>query len=145
MPRCESRELFKGVLDGQARGIFQGKIIVRPDAQKTDGKQMAQVLMLSPDAEFDSKPEIGNLCRRRGLRPRRDGRRDRRGFVVLLHVSRHCAKAEARALLIESFIGEAIEKVEHAGVREALYAKATEWLRRQGRPARDAPEGDDDE
>ena len=58
VPQCTSRELFKGVLDGHARGIFQGKVIVRPDAQKTDGKQMAQVLMLSPDTEFDSKPEL---------------------------------------------------------------------------------------
>ena len=58
VPGCESRELFKGVLADHARGVFQGKVIVRPDAQKTDGKQMAQVLMLSPDAEFDSKPEL---------------------------------------------------------------------------------------
>ena len=58
VPRCESRELFKGVLADRARGVFQGKVIVRPDAQKTDGKQMAQVLMLSEDAEFDSKPEL---------------------------------------------------------------------------------------
>ena len=53
VPHCTSRELVKGVLDGEARGVFQGKVIVRPDAQKTDGKQMAQALMLSPDAEFD--------------------------------------------------------------------------------------------
>ena len=46
------------MLDDRARGVFQGKVIVRPDAQKTDGKQMAQVLMLSEDAEFDSKPEL---------------------------------------------------------------------------------------
>ena len=58
VPGCESRELFKGVLDDRARGVFQGKVIVRPDAQKTDGKQMAQALMLSEDAEFDSKPEL---------------------------------------------------------------------------------------
>src|SRR5690606_19134121 len=58
VPHCESRELFKGVLDGHGRGVFQGKVIVRPGAQKTDGKQMAQALMLSPDAEFDSKPEL---------------------------------------------------------------------------------------
>ncbi len=58
VPHCESRELYKGVLDGEAKGIFQGKVIVRPDAQKSDGKQMAQALMLSPDAEFSSKPEL---------------------------------------------------------------------------------------
>ena len=96
VPQCESRELFKGVLDDQARGVFQGKIIVRPDAQKTDGKQMAQALMLSPDAEFDCKPELeiyaddvvcGHgatvaeidddlmfYCQSRGIPPRRRGR-----------------------------------------------------------------------
>ena len=58
VPRCTSRELFKAVLDGEARGMFQGKIIVAPDAQKTDGKQMAQALLLSETAEFDSKPEL---------------------------------------------------------------------------------------
>ncbi|MEM1307753.1 MAG: SufD family Fe-S cluster assembly protein, partial [Pseudomonadota bacterium] len=58
VPGCESRELFKGVLDDHARGIFQGKVVVQPVAQKTDGKQMAQALMLSPTCEFDSKPEL---------------------------------------------------------------------------------------
>ena len=58
VPRCTSRELFKGVLDSEARGVFQGKIIVSPGAQKTDGKQMAGALLLSETAEFDSKPEL---------------------------------------------------------------------------------------
>ena len=58
VPHCESRELFKTVLDDTARSVFQGKVIVRPDAQKTDGKQMAKALMLSEACEFDSKPEL---------------------------------------------------------------------------------------
>ncbi|MGE0025063.1 MAG: SufD family Fe-S cluster assembly protein, partial [Hyphomicrobium sp.] len=58
VPHCTSRELVKSVLTEHSRAVFQGKVIVRPDAQKTDGKQMAQALMLSPDAEFDSKPEL---------------------------------------------------------------------------------------
>ncbi len=55
VPRCTSRELFKAVLDDEARGVFQGKIIVSPGAQKTDGKQMAQALLLSETAEFELK------------------------------------------------------------------------------------------
>ena len=55
VPRCTSRELFKAVLDNEARGVFQGKIIVSPGAQKTDGKQMAQALLLSETAEFELK------------------------------------------------------------------------------------------
>ena len=55
---CTSRELFKCVIDEQARGIFQGKVAVRRNAQKTDGKQSSHALLLSPSAEFDTKPEL---------------------------------------------------------------------------------------
>ncbi len=55
---CESRELVKAVLDGRGHGVFQGKVIVQRGAQKTDGKQMANALLLSDEAEFDSKPEL---------------------------------------------------------------------------------------
>ena len=118
---CESRELFKGVLDGRARGVFQGKVIVRPDAQKTDGKQMAQALMLSPDAEFDSKPELeiyaddvvcghGSTCTE--IDPE----------MMFYLRSRGIPQSEARALLIDSFAGEAIEKIEREDIRDALIA-----------------------
>ena len=50
---CESRELVKAVLDGRSRGVFQGKVIVQRGAQKTDGKQMANALLLSNEAEFE--------------------------------------------------------------------------------------------
>ena len=58
VPNCVSREMFKCVMDDEARGIFQGKVIVQPDAQKTDGKQSSHALLLSPNAEFDAKPEL---------------------------------------------------------------------------------------
>lgn len=127
VPRCESRELFKGVLEDTARGIFQGKVIVRPNAQKTDGKQMAQVLMLSPDAEFDSKPELeiyadDVVCGHGSTSADIDE------DLLFYCQSRGIPEAEARALLIESFIGEAIEKVEREDVREALLVLAREWL-----------------
>jgi Fe-S cluster assembly protein SufD len=128
VPGCESRELFKGVLDGRARGVFQGKVIVRPDAQKTDGKQMAQVLMLSPDAEFDSKPELeiyaddvvcghGSTCAE--IDPE----------MMFYLRSRGIPEIEARALLIDSFVGDAIEKVEREDVRAALTQVAWQWLK----------------
>lgn len=127
VPYCESRELFKGVLDGQARGIFQGKIIVRPDAQKTDGKQMAQALMLSPDAEFDSKPELeiyadDVVCGHGTTTAEIDA------DLLFYCKSRGIPENEARALLIESFIGEALDRVEHEGLRTALSAMALDWL-----------------
>jgi Fe-S cluster assembly protein SufD len=127
VPACASRELFKGVLDGRARGIFQGRVVVRPHAQKTDGKQMAQALMLSEDAEFDSKPELeihaddvvcghGSTCAE--IDP----------DMLFYLQSRGIAKDEARAMLIESFVAEAIDKVEDENVRGALMGIARRWL-----------------
>ena len=54
VPDCESREVYKGVLDGSSRGVFQGKILVRPDAQRTDGYQMNRAMLLSSSAEIDN-------------------------------------------------------------------------------------------
>lgn len=127
VPKCESRELFKGVLANQARGIFQGKIIVRPDAQKTDGKQMAQALMLSPDAEFDSKPELeiyadDVVCGHGSTVAEIDD------DLMFYCQSRGIAPAAARALLVQSFIGEALEKVEDETLRDALTSYALAWL-----------------
>lgn len=127
VPGCESRELFKGVLDGHGRGVFQGKVIVRPDAQKTDGKQMAQVLMLSEDAEFDSKPELeihadDVVCGHGSTSAEIDGE------LLFYMRSRGIDEQTARALLIESFIGEAIDKVDSEPVREALMAIAIQCL-----------------
>jgi Fe-S cluster assembly protein SufD len=127
VPGCESRELFKGVLADRARGIFQGKVIVRPDAQKTDGKQMAQALMLSEDAEFDSKPELeiyadDVVCGHGSTAAELD-----EDLMFYLR-SRGIPPAEARAMLIESFVREALEKVEDERLREALSAIAVRRL-----------------
>jgi Fe-S cluster assembly protein SufD len=128
VPHCESRELFKGVLDDRGRGVFQGKIIVRPDAQKTDGKQMAQALMLSEDAEFDSKPELeiyadDVVCGHGTTSTQLDD------DLLFYCKSRGIPENEARALLIESFIGEALDKVEHDDIRASLAELALSWLR----------------
>ena len=127
VPHGISRELFKGVLEDQGRGVFQGKVIVQPGAQKTDGKQMARVLMLSPDAEFDSKPELeiyadDVVCGHGSTSADLDE------DLLFYCRSRGIPEAQARALLIESFIGEAIEKVERDDVREALAELARQWL-----------------
>lgn len=128
VPHCISRELFKGVLDNAARGIFQGKIIVQPDAQKTDGKQMAQVLMLSPNSEFDSKPELeiyadDVVCGHGTTTAELDD------DLLFYCMSRGIPKNAARMLMIELFVGEALEKVEHEGVRQALEQMAHDWLK----------------
>jgi Fe-S cluster assembly protein SufD len=58
VPNCASHELYKGILDGQAHGVFNGKIFVRKDAQKTDAKQTNKVLLLSDEATIDTKPQL---------------------------------------------------------------------------------------
>jgi Fe-S cluster assembly protein SufD len=131
VPHGTSRELFKGVLEDHGRGVFQGKVIVQPDAQKTDGKQMAQVLMLSPDAEFDSKPELeiyadDVVCGHGSTSADLDEE------LLFYCRSRGIPEVQARALLIESFIGEAIDKVAREDVREALVELAGRWLAEGG-------------
>jgi Fe-S cluster assembly protein SufD len=127
VPRCTSRELFKAALDGEARGIFQGKIIVAPNAQKTDGKQMAQALLLSERAEFDSKPELEIFADDVAC-----GHGSTSGQIdddLLFYLeARGIPEDEARALLIQAFIGEALEKIEHENLREALIAASADWL-----------------
>jgi Fe-S cluster assembly protein SufD len=127
VPQCESRELFKGVLADRARGVFQGKVIVRPDAQKTDGKQMAQVLMLSEDAEFDSKPELeihadDVVCGHGSTAAEIDT------DLMFYLRARGIPLATARAMLIESFVGEALDKIEDEAVRAALTQMALSRL-----------------
>ena len=127
VPRCTSRELFKGVLDGEARGVFQGKIIVSPGAQKTDGKQMAGALLLSETAEFDSKPELeifadDVVCGHGST----SGQIDEELLFYL--EARGIPESQARALLIQAFVGEALEKVEDETLREALGHASADWL-----------------
>ena len=127
VPHCTSRELFKGVLDNEARGVFQGKIIVSPGAQKTDGKQMAGALLLSESAEFDSKPELeifadDVVC----------GHGSTSGQIdedLLFYLeARGIPDAQARALLIQAFVGEALERVEDEPLRDALAHASAAWL-----------------
>jgi FeS assembly protein SufD len=127
VPRCMSRELFKGVLDNDARGIFQGKIIVSPGAQKTDGKQMSGALLLSEGAEFDSKPELeifadDVVCGHGSTSGQIDD------DLLFYLEARGIPEAQARALLIQAFVGEALEKIEDEAIRDALARASAEWL-----------------
>ncbi len=128
---CESRELFKCVLEGRARGVFQGKIIVRPGADKTDGKQMARALLLSEDAEFDSKPELeiyadDVACGHGATAAALDD------DLMFYCRSRGIPEKQARGLLIEAFIGDAMDKIEREDVREAFMGLARTWLSESG-------------
>ena len=128
---CESREQFRSVLDGESQGVFQGKIVVRPHAQKTDAKMMTRALLLSEEAEADNKPELeifaddvvcGHGATTAALDP---------GLKFYL-MSRGIPAEEAEALLVQAFIGEAVEEIAHEGIREALMFAAIKWLGARG-------------
>ncbi|MEN2494562.1 MAG: FeS cluster assembly protein SufD [Hyphomicrobiaceae bacterium hypho_1] len=128
-PECKSRELFKLVLDGCSRGIFQGKVKVHSRAQKTDGKQVAQALLLSSGCEFNSKPELeiyaddvscghGSTCAEIDL------------DLIFYFRSRGIPEATARELLIQSFVAESLEKIEDQSIFEELSKVIHDWFAR---------------
>lgn len=127
VPHCTSRELFKCVMDDNARGIFQGKVIVQRDAQKTDGKQSSHALLLSETAEFDAKPELeifadDVVCGHGATSG--DLNHDHLFYLM----SRGIPPAEAKSLLIAAFVGEAFDLIAHEGIKEALVKFSNKWL-----------------
>ena len=127
VPHCDSKELFKTVIDDDATGVFQGKIIVRPAAQKTDGRMMSAALLLADGGTMNNKPELeifaddvqcahGATC----------GQLDEDLLFYLM--ARGLPKKEAESLMVQAFLGEAIEPIEHEGAREALVAVVERWL-----------------
>jgi Fe-S cluster assembly protein SufD len=129
---CASREQFKSVLDDQGHNVFQGKIVVKPHAQKTDTKMMTRALLLSDEAEADNKPELeifaddvvcGHGATAGALDP---------GLKFYL-MSRGIDDKQAEALLIQAFIGETVEEIVHEGFRDALMAAAMQWLEARGK------------
>jgi Fe-S cluster assembly protein SufD len=125
---CQSREVFKSVLDGEAHGVFQGRIVVSHGAQKTDAKMMTRALLLSERAEADNKPELEIFaddvqCGHGATAGALD---DELKFYLM---ARGIPAAEAESLLIQAFLGEAIDGIEHAGLREALIEAVVGWLK----------------
>ncbi|WP_460450073.1 Fe-S cluster assembly protein SufD [Alsobacter sp. SYSU BS001988] len=128
VPHCESRELFKHVLDGESTGVFQGKIIVAPHAQKTDGKMMSQAVLLGDNATMNNKPELeifaddvvcahGATC----------GQLD--DDLLFYLRARGLPKPDAEALMLQAFVGEALETVEDEAVRAVLESIVETWLK----------------
>ena len=128
---CQSREVFKSVLDDEAHGVFQGRIVVKPGAQQTDAKMMTRALLLSDRAEADNKPELEIFaddvqCGHGATAGALD---EELKFYLM---ARGIPAAEAEALLIQAFLGEAVEGIEHAGLREALMDQVAAWLKARG-------------
>ena len=127
VPNCISRELFKCVMDDDARGIFQGKVIVRQDAQKTDGKQSSHALLLSPRAEFDAKPELeiyadDVVCGHGATSGELDDN------LLFYLRARGIPEAKAKSMLISAFVAESFDDVDSEAVRDVLKDLADGWL-----------------
>ncbi|RTL48635.1 MAG: Fe-S cluster assembly protein SufD [Bradyrhizobiaceae bacterium] len=131
VPNCTSREIFRAVLDDRAHSVFQGRIIVQPDAQKTDGKMMTRALLLSDEAEADNKPELeifaDDVTCGHGATA---GALDESLLFYLR--ARGLPEKEAQALLIAAFVGEAIESIAADDLRELAVAAAERWLTTRG-------------
>jgi len=119
LPHNGSHELYKGILGGKSRGVFNGKIIVRPDAQKTDAKQTNKALLLSGDAQVNTKPQLEILA---------DDVKCTHGATVgqldpemLFYLrARGIGFEEARGLLIRAFVGDVTSRVRFAPLRERI-------------------------
>jgi Fe-S cluster assembly protein SufD len=128
---CQNRPMFKSVLDDESRAVFQGKIIVRPHAQKTDAKMASHALLLSDNAEADNKPELEIFAD--DVQCGHGATAGALNEDLLFYLrARGIPPKDAEALLIQAFVGEAIEGIEHAGLRETLMEATTRWLAERG-------------
>jgi Fe-S cluster assembly protein SufD len=118
-PHCESHELYKGVIDDEGRGVFNGKIFVREDAQKTDAKQTNQVLLLSENATINTKPQLEIFA---------DDVKCTHGATIgqisaeqMFYLrARGIGINEARAMLIHAFASHIVERIDIEPLRDQL-------------------------
>ena len=127
VPNCTSMQVVRGVLDDKARGVFQGKVIVARDAQKTDGNQMSRALLLSRKCEADAKPELeiyaDDVACSHGATV---GEIDDNHLFYL--TSRGIPKAEARQMLIEAFLADVLDDVEDEEMVGFAQGSVASWL-----------------
>jgi Fe-S cluster assembly protein SufD len=126
-PHCSSRQFYNGILDDHAHGVFHGRIIVHKDAQKTDAKQTNRNLLLSDNAQIDTKPQLEIYA---------DDVKCTHGATIgqveeeaLFYLrSRGIDEASARGLLLYAFASECLDRMSCAPVREYLQKQVQQWL-----------------
>ncbi len=128
--RCESRQVFKKVLRNGAKGVFQGKILVKKDAQKTDGYQISQSLLLDDDSQFLAKPELeiyadDVVCSHGST----SGAIDETGLFYLR--SRGIPEGPATDLMVLAFLAEAIDEIEDPQLADDITQRLEAWLARR--------------
>ena len=126
-PHCDSHELYKGILSGRSRAVFNGKIIVRLDAQKTDAKQSNKALLLSEDAQVTTKPQLEIFANDvKCTHGATVGQLDAESLFYLR--SRALSKTQARQLLIHAFAADLLRHIKIDAVRRQLDTLLTERL-----------------
>ncbi|MGD9900657.1 MAG: Fe-S cluster assembly protein SufD [Calditrichaceae bacterium] len=119
MPHCNSKELYRGILDDKAGGVFSGKIMVRPDAQKTDANQSNNCLLLSNDATIDTKPQLEIYADDvRCTHGATVGQLDKEAIFYLK--SRGISENQAYSILTYAFVKEVIDHIKIDSVRETV-------------------------
>jgi len=126
---CESRQVFKKVLRNGATGVFQGKILVKAGAQKTDGYQISQGLMLDDESQFLAKPELeiyaDDVACSHGSTV---GAIDETALFYL--TSRGIPRAEAQDMLVLAFLAEALEEISDETLRAEVFSRLEGWIER---------------
>jgi Fe-S cluster assembly protein SufD len=126
-PGGTSREFYRAIVDDDAVGVFQGKVIVEQSAQKTDGAMKSQAILLSPRAQMNEKPELeifaddvvcGHGATVASLDPEQ----------VFYLQSRGIPNSDAKAMLLEAFGGESIDRIEDELLVDPLRARLAAWL-----------------
>ena len=118
-PNCPSHEIYKGVLDGRSHGVFNGKVYVHPEAQKTDGKQSNNNLLLSPTARVDTKPQLEIFADDvKCTHGATVGRLDEMAMFYLN--SRGIGREMARTLLTYAFAADVLETIELEPMKKEL-------------------------
>jgi len=126
-PHTTSAEVYKGVLDDQARGVFQGRIVVAKDAQKSDGHQLNKTILLSDRAEIDTKPELeiyaDDVKCSHGATA---GELDEDALFYLR--ARGIDHADARRMLVGAFVSDALANIADETVRSAFERRVGQWM-----------------
>lgn len=128
-PHCSSREFYRGILDGKSTAVFNGKILVRKDAQKTDSKQSDKNLLLSESATINTKPQLEIFADDvKCTHGATIGQIDPESIFYLR--SRGLGLAEARSLLVEAFAAEIVDHVKFEPLRKRLKAALLAKMKR---------------
>ena len=126
-PHCVSNQFYRSLLDDKSRCVFQGKVHVHQAAQKTDGYQLSNALLLSPQAEMDTKPELeiyaDDVKCSHGATT---GQLDEEPLFYLRQ--RGLSEAAARLLLVQAFVDEVVEKVSDEAIQEQILQITNSWM-----------------